>query len=619
MIRSLRFVRAIGGRGLVALLIACAGILRSAPARADDRPRLDESALRNGNAAFPFVWKPYRPPFLPPVDLRNGAQLVKHLADGKLQLSQRDFLQLVVENDLDLLGARYNFAIAQVDILRARSGQAARGVASAPLPASVFAGAIGAGVSTTVPLSAGGTGGAAISTQGKLVTIGPRGVFDPTLNLNLSYDRLVNPLNTTRVAGVSAVTVPSTVLQTRLQQELPEGTSYSISFNLQRQTSTQAGLLFNPALTSFGALQIYQPLLNGFGLPLTQRFVTLAQNNTKIVTEAFHSMLNDTLSNAANAYWDLVALRENRRAAADAVAAAEQQRDENLERVDLGVMTPLDVLTAESQLAASRVQLVQAQTAVEQQEVVLKTFISKQIEPALDALTIEPTESLPGPTEIEVPSTDVSIATALASRSSIRQAQLSLQNQRIAQEYTRKNLLPVFSVYAAVDMYGLAPGTPPAIRQLVRLAYPEYSVGLTWSLPLFNRAAVADDVRARLESQESEVSLQRTRQQVTMQVQNATTSVAQNRARVSAAGRALVASRTVYEGEQDRLRAGMSTPYRVLLALRDLTAAQSADVQARVNYAKALVAYQVAVGSLLEHNGIDADTAQRGNLWSSHP
>jgi outer membrane protein len=150
----------------------------------------------------------------------------------------------------------------------------------------------------------------------------------------------------------------------------------------------------------------------------------------------------------------------------------------------------------------------------------------------------------------------------------------------------------------------------------VRSAYPEYSVGFTWSLPVFNRAAQADDVRARLETQGSEATLQRTRQQVTMQVQNAMTSLAQNRASVSAAERTLVASRTAYEGEQDRQRAGISTPYRVMLSLRDLTAAQSADVQARVNYAKSLVAYQVAIGGFLERNGIDADDALRGNLWT---
>lgn len=602
----------------LALLLVVALHLGAAVAAAQDPPRLDLSSVRGGRSAFPAIWQPYRPAPLPPTDLSNSPDLTRRVGAGVLRLSLRDFLELVVENDLDLLGARYNFAIAQADIQRARSGQAARGVASAPLPAAVFAGAIGAGVSTTAPLSPGGTGGAAISTQGRLVAFGPRGIFDPIINVNLSYDHLINPLNTKVVAGVSSVVVPSTVLQTRYQQQLPDGTSFSVSFNLQRQQSTQTGLLFDPAFTSFTSLQVYQPLLNGFGRALTHRFVTLAENNTKIVREAFHTTLNDTLANAANAYWDLVALRENRRAAEEAVAAAQRQRDDDAERVALGVMTPLDQLAADSQLAAARVQLLRADTAVRQQEVVVRTLISKQSDAALDATAIEPTETLPDG-DVVVPPAEATVGGALERRSSIRQAELSLRNQRIAQDYTRKNLLPVFSVVAQAQLYGLAAGTSPAVRQLVHWEHPEYSVGFTWSLPVFNRAAQADDVRARLEAQESEAALQRTRQQVTMQVQNATTSVAQTRARVSAADRALAASRTAYEGEQERLTAGISTPYRVMLSLRDLTTAQSADTQARVNYAKALVAYQVAVGTFLERYGIDASAAERGSLWTDRP
>jgi outer membrane protein TolC len=98
------------------------------------------------------------------------------------------------------------------------------------------------------------------------------------------------------------------------------------------------------------------------------------------------------------------------------------------------------------------------------------------------------------------------------------------------------------------------------------------------------------------------------------QVRTTTSAVAQSGAGVSAADRALVTSRTAYDGEEQRMRAGVSTPYRVMLALRDYMAAASADVQARVNYAKSLVAYQVAVGSFLEENGIDANEALRGTL-----
>lgn len=593
-------------------IVACA--LSPTPLRAEEPAPIDLQSLSRGVSAFPLIWQPYRAAPLPPVDLRNGSLLARRLAGDTLRLSVHDFLQLVVENNLDLYSARYDFAIAQVDVLRAQSGQAARGTRSAPLPAALFAGAIGAGVSSTVPLSPGGTGGAAIATQGRLVAFGPRGNFDPTVSVNFSYDHLVNPLNTRKVAGIDAVTVPSTVLQTRFQQELPYGTSYSISYNLQRQRSTQAQLLFNPALSSFAALQVYQPLLNGFGLALTRRFITLADNNRKIVREAFHTTLNNTLSRAANAYWDLIALRENLRVAEQAVAAARQQYDDNRQRVELGTMTPLDLLVSESQLASTRVQLVTAQTKLQQQEVVLKTLISKTSDRALDAAIVEPTDALPGASDIEIPSLSASIAVALANRSSIRQAQLSLQNQHIAQEYTRKNLLPTFSVFGQVNLYALAPGTPQAVGQLIHWAYPEYSAGFTLSVPVLNRAAQADDVRARLEAQEAEATLQRTKRQIEIQVENATVSLSQGRAQVAAAERAVAASRTAYEGVQEKLRAGMATPYQVTLAQRDLTSAQAAAIQTRVNYAKALIAHEIAVGSFLDRHGIVADDAQRGSL-----
>ena len=603
------------GRLLVVLAFAAAmAPAIAAPARAEEGPTLDLKQLSEGRSPFPAIWRPYREATLPPIDLTNGPDLAA-AGSGPLQLSLRQFLRLVVENDLTLVAARYNMAIAEVDVLRAKSGQAARGVAGAPLPNAVFAGAIGAGVSTTAPLSSGGTGGAAISTQGKLVTVGPRGVFDPTINVNVSYDRLTNPLNTTVVAGQSALVIPTTVLQTRFQQELAIGTSYSVSLNLQRQASTQTGLLFDPSLSSFGAFQVYQPLMNGFGRPFTQRFVTLAENNTKIVREAFHSTLNDRLSTAANAYWDTVALRENLRLAREAVDLAERQRREDLERVDIGTLSPIDELTSESQVAQAQTQLVSAQTAFQQQTALLETFVSREVGGRLMTTPIEVTEALPEATDIETPSTPDSVARALERRSSIRQAALTVANQKIAEEYTRKNLLPIFSAYFALDVYGLAPGTPPALRDLIHLNYPEYSIGFTWSMPVLNRAAQADDVRARLETQQSETMLQRTRRQVTLQVQNSTADIAQNRARVLASGRALAASRVAYEGEQERLSFGTSTPYRVLLAQRDLTASEAADVQARVNYAKAKAAYEVAISSLLDDNGIDAGAAERGNLF----
>lgn len=592
------------------------GAMTCAPVAAQDAKRIDLTKIGQGASAFPAIWRPYREQRLPAVDLAHGPELARHIADGKLQLRLRDFLQLVVENDLDLLAARYSTAIAQVDVLRAVSGQAARGVNVAPVSGSLFAGAIGAGVSSTAALSAGGTGGAAISSQGKLVTIGPRGVFDPTFSANLSYDHLVSPLNTTKVAGATAVIVPSTVLQTRFQQELSDGTSYAVSFNLQRQASTQTGLLFNPAMTSFMAFQVYQPLLNGFGIALNRRFVTVANNNRQVVLEAYHTTVNDVLVNAANAYWDLIAARENVRVAEQTVATAQRETDDMRQREEIGTATPFDVLSADSRLASSRVVLLNAQTRAQQQEALAKTLIGNTDDPALDAISLEPTDALPESSDVDVPPLASSIKAALTKRSSIRQASLTLQNQQIAEQYTHKNLLPTLSVYAAYDGYALNAQTSMAVRQLWQAAFPEYSLGFTLSIPVFNRAAQADAIRAQFERRSAETALERTKAQIELQVKTATVSLERGRPQIDAAHRAVESSRIAYEAERVKMEIGLATAYQVMLAENDLRSAESAEIQARVNYAKALVSHDMATGNLLERNGIDFEKALRGGLFA---
>jgi outer membrane protein len=597
------------------VLAACAWLTE--PLLLAQSTPIDADLLSRGPTAVSRPWKPYRVLPLPPINAVNGPLLRQAVREGKLQLSLADFLRLVVENGFDLESDRYIYLLAQTDYLRARSGQAARGLPGAPVPAGLFAGAIGAGVGNNANVSAAGTGAAAISGAARQVVIGARGNFDPTFSVNFSFDHLVNPLNTVRVAGTPTVTVPSTVLQTRFQQELSYGTSYSVSFNLQRQSTTQRFLLFNPAFTSYFSIQVYQPLLNGFGWALNRRFIKVTENNRKISREIFSQNLNNTLSNAANLYWDFVALQEQRRVAEQAVAVSEKLYQDNHKEFEAGVLARLDVVQAESQLAANRRDLVTAQTNLQMQEVKLKSVISKNISPELADARIEATEHLPEPDDIQMPSLNEAISTATANRSSIRQAQWGIENQRIAGIYTRKNLLPTFSAFMQFNNYALAAGASAMFRQMAQWEYPEYSVGFSLNFSLRNRAAQADDVRARLELQQAEASLQQVRRQVELAVRTATVALIQLKSQVEAAERALESSRQTLQGEQIRLLYGISTPYRVILAQRDVVTAQSARTQAQVNYAKAVIAMELATGTLLERNGIAFDDAFRGNLWKT--
>jgi hypothetical protein len=70
---------------------------------------------------FPDPIAPYMPKHVAPVNLNNSSRIDQLIRDGKLMLSMDDAIALTLENNLDLVIARYNLNIADTDVLRAKS------------------------------------------------------------------------------------------------------------------------------------------------------------------------------------------------------------------------------------------------------------------------------------------------------------------------------------------------------------------------------------------------------------------------------------------------------------------------------------------------------------------
>ena len=80
-----------------------------------------------GPTWFPSVFSPYKQePVRPPV-MENSPRLHDLIRNGKLRLSMADALALAIENNLDIAVQRFVHPFAETDVLRASSGQAARG------------------------------------------------------------------------------------------------------------------------------------------------------------------------------------------------------------------------------------------------------------------------------------------------------------------------------------------------------------------------------------------------------------------------------------------------------------------------------------------------------------
>ena len=604
--------------GILSFFVANVSVFaQEEPASAEKAPATPSPELQllsRGRSVFPTIWNAYRPIPLRPLDFSNGPEVSRYIQEGKLALSLSEFLHLVVENNLALEAGRYNYMISQVDLLRARSGQAARGVPGAPLPAGLFAGAIGAGVGNISNVGNQGTGGTAISGQARQVFIGQRGIADPTLSINTSWDHVLNPLNSTRVAGISTVAIDSAVLQTRFQQQLPIGTSYSVSFNMQRQMTTQTRVLYNPAYTSFFSVDVHHPLLSGSGRAFTKRFVSVAENNRRIAYEAFRGDLATALSTAANTYLDFLASLERQQLAERALALAETIRLSTQQRIEIGSLAPADLPTAELQVATSRRDLIIAQTNTQLLEVRLKSLITKAIGPEVAAVPFEPKDDLASLPDEPIPPLDVALRRA-PTTPGVRRAQLVLDNERIAESFTRSTLRPTFNVFAQANSDALASGANPMFRTMFRYAYPQFSAGFALNFSIKNRAAQADNVRARLERQRQEVVVEQTIANVRMNIRTGIANWEQSRSQLEAAHRAAVASQEAAEAEQERWTLGFSTLDTVYQKQVDSMRAQVTELQLRLNYAKAVIARDAALGQTLENHGIDYQDALKGTLW----
>ena len=615
-------MRAAPGRSVL-LIILCLHWLVPQTALRAQSPASQQASSSDvpstlGESKGLFGWYTQRE--IPSSSLENTPRLESLIRNGKLELTLADALALALENNLDLAVQRYIPSFAQTDLLRAQSGQATRGFDGASIPGGLSAGAIGAGVSTSSSASGVGSAGG-ITGGGGAIQIGPSGTFDPAVSTNFSWDRATSPLNTIQVSGVPNVTGQTTALSTSLAQLFPTGTSYFLSLNAQRQSSTQQFLRFNPAAVSRFAFGFNQPTLNGFGRLPNERFIRVAHNDVKVSEEVFRQQIVSTIVLVENTYWDLAAFQENVRVAEQSLAVAQQLYKDNQIRLEVGTMSPLDVTSAESEVAARTRDLTLAQTNLQLQETTLKNILTKKVSPELEAARIVLLDRMPEPKDGDIPDLQAALAGALKNRPDLLQAEANFKNQDIATRFTRNSLLPgvgIFGFYAGSGLAGESTtedsGMGTALAQSFKGDFPEYAGGVALSLPLRNRVAQADNIRSQLEGNQQLIGLQRTRNQVDVEVRKAIIGMIQGKAQVTAAHEAVRLAREIYEGERNRLDAGVSTSYNVILRERDLISAQQADVVAVVGYAKAMVEMDRASGASMTRNRVEYSDALSGTV-----
>jgi outer membrane protein len=599
-------------------------------------------------APFPNIFAPYSSRSVAAPNLANTPRIDQLMRDGKIMLSLDDAVALALENNLDIAIARYNLNIADTDILRAKSGSNILGV-NFGIVENTPGGTIG-GLGGTVGSGPGGTnpapGGIGSGTNGLVSsTLGigsPITSFDPIITGTFQMDRS-HTLSSSAFTGAPVLNQNSGVANLAYLQGFPSGTNLSVGFNNTHLTTNQAFSTLSPQLSSSFQFRLTQHLLQGFGFLPNTRFIRLAKNNREISDVAFRLQIITTVDQIENIYWNLVYAYENVKVQREALTFAQKTMSDTQKQVEIGSMAPIQVVGAQSTVASDQQALILAQTNLELQQLLMKNALSRSlVDPKLADAEVIPTSDMQIPAEEPVVPTQDLINDALNHRAELAESKIDLTNRGINNRAVRNALRPTLDLFAyyggsglggdlnpssvcppppAVPTFGCnAAGSVPsrgygdALNQLINSSAPDKGVGMTLNVPIRNRAAQADQVRAELEYRQAQTRLQQIENEVRIEVRNAQFTLQQNRASVNAATAAAEFARQTLDAEQKKLALGASTSTLVLQNQSALTSAQSNLVSAKAAYEKSRVEMDRATGLLLDHSGIVIDDAERGEV-----
>jgi len=152
------------------------------------------------------------------------------------------------------------------------------------------------------------------------------------------------------------------------------------------------------------------------------------------------------------------------------------------------------------------------------------------------------------------------------------------------------------------------------LNQLVNSTAPDKGIGLSLTIPLRNRAAQANQVRAELEYRQALTRQHQLENQVRIEVRNAEFDVRQNRTAVQAAQSAVDLARQTLNADLEKLKVGLTTQVTILQDAATLTTGESNLVSAKAAYEKSRVELDRATGLLLDHAGINIADATRGQV-----
>jgi len=431
------------------------------------------------------------------------------------------------------------------------------------------------------------------------------GAFRPTLTSTVNRNNQLQPPSSFLIP--TATRTDAVTSNAGVTQKLPWfGTSYSVSWNATHTQSNSFLTSYNPLLQSGLSVTASQPLVRDLFIDSARLQLLTSRTNRAIADTRLREAVVHTTADVKTAYWNLVSARANVDARRAALELAQELARVNKAKVDVGQSPPLDLVSAQAEVAANQEQLIIAETAAKQAEDRLRVLILDTRNRDVWNVRIDPIDAPPIATV--TPDIDAAVASALRDRADLERSRKDVENAQTAVKFTGNQRLPDVRLNASYLASGLGgtqvlrtggfPGTivgpgqvttfGSVLDQLFQRDFPTWAFGVSVSVPLGWGVEEANHARAKLERTQAEDRVHSAEARAIQQVREAGWKIDMNAKRIDTTRAVRELAEQRLDAERKRFEVGMSTSFLVIQAQRDLA-------QAKTNALAAVLAYDLAL------------------------
>ncbi|MDD5085511.1 MAG: TolC family protein [Candidatus Omnitrophica bacterium] len=432
-------------------------------------------------------------------------------------------------------------------------------------------------------------------------------VFEPIINLNYN-------INDFRDYSTSSLFTGSTFTRTRtadfgggLSGKLWTGTQYSVVIDNTYTKTPSRFSNYNRYYDTTGKATITQPLLKGFGILVNKADIYIAQNNLSISKESFRKDVMDVLTKTEVTYYSYILALEAYDIAKILLDQTESLLEINRKRYKVGQVSSVDLLETEAAYESRRKYVISADREVQRSEDELKLVTNIVDDPSLWNAEIDPLEKPEfDPKEVDLAD---SLDLAFKNRPDYASARFGVENTAINVERDKNGVLPQldFTGSYAMNAYGKSYN-----EMLTSLgARPrEWALGAKFSIPIFDSSPRALYSKSKFQNKQALIALNRLEQNIIFEVRDAVRQVNIQYRQVMASKKSVEAEEKNYSAQKERYAAGR-------VSTHDMLDYQEKFATAKLDYAKALVAYKDAlieldriIGLTLEKKGIKIESME---------